>query len=145
MKTITTLPKRNNALSGLKAHNDNKPYKVGRIKMNSWATQCLKATDIVVYDSELVHIYKNHGKELSGLGFSAYDYVQLIVTNFRRIYKGSGDSFILVVPRKKTSSSAAIELHIESIDNKEVYKIKTANPIKNERLSSKILLCANDR
>lgn len=145
MKTTTTLPKRNNANSGQKAHNDNKPYKVGRIKRGSWASRCLKVTDIIVYDSELVHIYKNHGKELESLGMKAFDYVQFVVTHFQRIYKGSGNSFILVVPRRQTSSTAAIELHIESIKNKEVYKIKTANPIETNRLSSKILLCANDR
>lgn len=145
MRTTKSLPKRNNADNGLKAHNDNRVYKVGRVKKGSWANRCLKATDIVVYDSELVHIYKNHGKELEPLGMKAFDYVQFVVTHFQRIYKGSGNSFILVVPRQRTSSTAAIELHIESINNKEVYKIKTANPIDTERLSSKVLLCANDR
>lgn len=145
MKTTNQLPKRNNASNGIKAHNDNQPYKVGRIKSGSWATRCLKATDIIVYDSELVHIYKYHGKELGRLGLEAFDFVQFVVTHFTRIYKGSGNSFLLVVPRKRTSSTAAIELHIEYMHGKEVYKIKTATPIDTDRLSSKVLLCANDR
>ena len=145
MKKTITLPKRNNATSGMKAHNDNQAYKVGRIRQGSWATRCLKATDIIVYDSELVHIYKYHGKQLDSLGMKAFDYVQFVVAHFRRVYRGSGNSFILVVPRQRISSSAAIELYLESVEGKEVYKIKTANPIETSRLSSKELLCANDR
>ena len=34
---------------------------------------------------------------------------------YSRYKQGSGNSFILVVPRRQTSSTAAIELHIESI------------------------------
>ena len=53
------LPRNNNADSGTKAHNDNRAYKVGRIRHNSWASKVLKSCDIIIFETGLVHIYKN--------------------------------------------------------------------------------------
>lgn len=144
METTKRLPKRTNANSGKKAHNDNAPYKVGRIKMNSWATKILPAADIVIYDTELVHIYNRHKKELQSVGMNAFDFVKFIVANFNEIYTGSGNSYRLVVRRTHTSDMAAIELHKTFVGKREVYKIKTAAPIKTKQLKVEDLLCAND-
>ena len=135
------LPKNHNATSGKKAHNDNKYYVVGRIKYRSWATAVLKVRDIIVYESELVHIYNDHKKELSKIGMTAFDFVNFIIDNYNEIREGTKNSVLLVVRRENISNYAALELFLAE---KEMYKIKTATPIKNAQLLKKKLLCAND-
>lgn len=142
-KTTKVLPKKNNAGNGKKAHNDNAIYKVGRIRYGSWATQILQSRDIVVSERELVHIHNYHSAELETVGMTAFDFVKFVVNNFNAIYRGSGNSYLLVVKRQNTSSQAAIEITI--LNNKEKYQIKTAEPVKTRRLISKKLLCANVR
>ena len=136
--------KRNNANNGGKAHNDNRYIKVGRVRMNSWAAQCLAVRDIIVYETELVHITNRHGKELESIGMTAFDFVKFIVDNYNEIYKGTGNSFLLAVRREHISDVAAIELHRECVRGKELYKINTATPIKEKQLCLKKMLCAND-
>jgi hypothetical protein len=43
MKTTNQLPKKNNATDGKKAHNDDNFFKIGRIRLNSWANKALKS------------------------------------------------------------------------------------------------------
>jgi hypothetical protein len=140
-KTTEKLPKKNNASDGKKAHNDSIFYKVGKIKYRSWANKVLKEYDIIVYERELVHIGTHHKTELGNLGLTAFDFVKFIVLNFNEVYEGKNSAKILVVNRSEMSHRAIIE--IEFSDRK--YKIKTASPIKSERLSKLKLLCANAR
>ncbi|MDR0812015.1 MAG: hypothetical protein LBN23_07085 [Paludibacter sp.] len=141
MKDINELPKHNNASSGKKAHNDNKFYKVGKIRYQNWAVKILKATDIVVFESELVHISKHH-PEISRLGLTVFDFIKYVVKNFNRIYKGTKNSYILAVWHEHSAFSAAIELFVN--ENKEIYRINTAHPFDTNTLLKKKLLCAND-
>lgn len=138
-------PKRNNVRSGKKAKNDSRQFKIGRIRFNSWATASLRACDIVIYETELVHIHNRHGRELGGMGFAAFDFVKYIADNFNEVRCGTGNSVLLVVHREHTSNMAAIELVMDVVNGREVYKIKTASPISTKKLSLKKLLCANDR
>ena len=142
-KTTRKLPKKSNAKSGVKAHNDNIFHKVGRIRYNSWATAVLSAYDIVVYETELVHIQKEHGTELAILGFTAFDFVKFIVSNFNEVYEGNVGRKMLVVKRERVSNYAVVELSFD--EKKKFYKIKTALSVKTKRLISKKLLCANVR
>lgn len=144
MKTTQKLPKRNNATSGKKAHNDNRYYKVGRIRMNSWANEILFAYDVIVYESELVHIGKKHNKELQKIGLTPFDFTKFICANFNELRKGNGDSVLLVVRRPSTSNVAAIEVFEDTERGKKVYKIKTAAPFGTKQLCLKKLLKAND-
>ena len=143
-KTITKLPKRTNANNGKKAHNDNIYYKIGRIRMNSWASKCLAVCDIVIYETELVHIHHRHHKELQAVGMDAFDFVKFIVSNYNQIYKGRANTYKLVVHRTNTSDMAAIELHKINFNGVEMYKINTATPVKTKQLCKEELLCAND-
>ena len=136
------LPRNNNADSGTKAHNDNRAYKVGRIRHNSWASKVLKSYDIIVYESELVHIRKQHGRELSAMGLGAFEYVRFIVSQFNEVYSGNNGAKILVYRGNSDISQRAI---IEIVFDGKQYKIKTATPIKTERLLKMKLLCANSR
>ena len=138
-KTIQKLPKKSNAKSGVKAHNDNIFYKVGKIRYNSWATKVLRAYDIVVSERELLHIQNNHYAELEQLGMTAFDFVKYIFVNFNEIYAGKDGSQILVVKREKLSQRAIVELIL--VDKK--YRIKTATPIETKRLYKMKLLLSN--
>lgn len=129
MKITNKLPKRNNANSGKKAHNDNRFYKVGHIRMNSWATQVLNAYDIIIYESELVHIKNKHNRELQKIGLTPFDFVKFICSNFNELREGSNNSILLVVHRQHTSNIAAIEVYKSMEMGKYVYKINTATPI----------------
>lgn len=125
---------------GKKAHNDDKIIIVGRIRYNSWATKVLKARNIAIYESGLVHIQNRHKKELSLLGQTALDFVNFIVKNYNQIRQGTGDSFLLCVKRENISNVAAIRLAVE--ENQ--YIIKTVMLYNNAQLFGKKLLCAND-
>ncbi len=133
--------RKHNADSGIKSHFDNRCYKVGKIRYKSWANKVLKAYNIVIYESELVHIKNKHRKELLSLGLSAFDFVSYIVQHFSEIYEGKNNAKILVVRNEGVSNRAVIELSLEG----KQYKIKTASPIKLTRLSKMKLLCANAR
>lgn len=146
--TAKTQPKSSNARSGKKAHHDNRAYKVGRIRFGSWASKVLKVCDIVVYEAGLVHIYNYHNKELDLLGMTAIQYVSYIAKNYNEIRQGSGNSFLLCVnsySSDKQSNIAAIELTLIDTNKTNVYEIKTAIPIKTDRLLKRKLLCANAR
>lgn len=144
-KKITANPKALSKPNGKKAPNNRQPYTVGRIKYKSWATNVLKARNIVVYETELVHITNKHRDELSTIGSTAIDLVLFVVQNFNEIRRGKGESLLLIVRRNSTSNMAAIELVLGENKGKEVYKITTASPISTKKLLLKELLCANDR
>lgn len=138
MKKVIKTLKRDNSKDGRKAHNDSMLIKVGRIRQNSWAHEKLKAADIYIDETELVHIQNKHGKELGTIGMEPFDFVCHIVSNYNEIYDDKGD-YLLVVKRENVSNFAAIRLSHEQ----DSYKIKTAAPIKTKQLLSKKLLCAN--
>lgn len=144
MRTTTSLPNRNNATNGRKAHNDNRYYKIGRVRRNSWATSILATYDLVIYESELVHIQNRHGRELRNIGITPFDFVRFICNNYNEVRKGSGTTLLLCVHRPHVSNMAAIEVHKECVEGRLVYKINTAAPIDTKQLCSKELLCAND-
>ena len=79
MRTTEKLPKRTNAASGKKAHNDNRYIKVGRVRRNSWINQVLPAADILISEREIVHIGNHHRAELAKLGIDSFAYIKMII------------------------------------------------------------------
>lgn len=142
---IKTKIVKDNFNKGIKAKNDVRSIYIGRIRFNSWALNVLKARDVIIYETELVHILNRHSKELQTIGLTPIDFVKFVIQNYNVIYQGSGNSFLLVVLRNKVSNMAAIELTNITEDGKEKYKIKTASPINTGKLLNKEILCANDR
>ena len=141
MKKVIKTLKRDNLKDGRKAHNDSMLIKVGRIRQNSWAHEKLKAADIYIDETELVHINNRHGKELETINFTPLSFVVFVVQNFNEVYSTSeADCYRIVFKQQKTSSYAIMTL---SFDGK-LYKIKTAAPIKTKQLLNKNLLCAKD-
>ncbi|MDR2836480.1 MAG: hypothetical protein LBV69_09895 [Bacteroidales bacterium] len=58
------------------------------------------------------------------LGLSAFNFINLIVSNFNQIKKGSGNSFLLVIKDKTLAKVAAIEMNFSI--KKGFWEIKTA-------------------
>ena len=53
MKTSSKLPKRSNAASGQKAHNESQFIKIGRVRLHSWINEKLPAADILISEREI--------------------------------------------------------------------------------------------
>lgn len=150
MRTTIKLPKRTNATSGKKAHNDNQYIKVGRVRMNSWIHAFLPSADILISERELVHIFNNHQSELTALGLSAQAYVQMIINGFNEIRKDNRDGYLFIVKgiRGKDSNidqCAVVEIKLEWLNRKQVYIIKTARPMSWGRLRKIEFVCDNPR
>ena len=141
-KKIVKVRKRDNSQDGRKAHNDSISIKVGRIRQNSWANEKLKAADIFIDETELVHILKRHGRELETINFSPISFVIFVIENFNEVYSTTeADCYRIVVKQQKTSGFAIITLSFDGTQ----YKVKTAAPIKTKQLlNNKNLLCAKD-
>ena len=79
---------------------------------------------------------------------TAIQYINYIVQNYNEIRQGSGSSILLCVnsySNTKNSNIAAIELIFRVAGKNNLYEIKTALPMKTERLLKKKLLRANPR
>ncbi len=135
--------KKSNANNGKKAHLDDRYIKVGRIKFSSWAVLPMKASDVIIFESKLIHIKNRHHQELDTVGMTAMDFVLFIVKNFNTVRQGSGNCLLLVVERPNISNVAAIELTEVTENGKECYKINTATLWNNEQLQKKKKLCTN--
>lgn len=133
-----THPKRSNAADGKKARNDNNRILVGRIRMGSWANKVLKAGNIYIYETELVHINNRHWKELSSIGMTALDFVRFIMANYNKVYSGTANTYRLVVQRENVSNWAAIELSF----GEKTYNVKTAALVATKKLANRKMLCS---
>lgn len=141
-KKIVKVRKRDNSQDGRKAHNDSVLIKVGRIKQNSWANEKLKAADVFIDETELVHIFNRHNREISSFHHTPLSFVIHVITNFNEIYESpEPDCFVLVVKQQLFSNQAVIQLSFDGTQ----YKVKTAAPIKTKQLLNRKLLCAKDQ
>ncbi len=145
MKKVIKTLKRDNSKDGRKAHNDNRYIKVGRVRMNSWINKVLPAADIIISERELVHIGNKHNKELVALGFDSMSYVQAIIQSCQEVYEDNKSHAYLFVLRQTPihpmAHCAIIEMELAWMEQKRVYKIKTARPEYWSRLSQNNLLC----
>lgn len=142
MKKVFKTLKRDNSKDGRKAHNDSMLIKVGRIRQNSWAHEKLKAADIYIDETELVHINNRHGKEIASFHHTPLSFVIHVITNFNEIYESSEpDCFVLVVKQQLFSNQAVIQLSFDGTQ----YKVKTAAPLRTKQLQNRKLLCAKDQ
>ena len=151
MKTSSKqLPKRSNASSGKKAHNESQFIKIGRVRLHSWINDKLPAADILISEREIVHIANKHSHELASLGMEAFNYVTMIINQSNEIRKDDRDAlFFIVSGQRKTDSDleqcAVVELKIEWMGRKRVYVIKSARPMNWGRLRKIELVCVKPR
>ena len=151
MKTSSKqLPKRSNANSGKKAHNENRFIKIGRVRLHSWINEKLPAADILISEREIVHVATRHSQELASLGMEAFNYVTMIINQSDEVRKDNRDAFFFIVSgTRKTDSDleqcAVVELKIEWMGRKRVYVIKSARPMNWGRLRKIELVCVKPR
>ena len=135
---------------GRKTHYDFDYYKIGRVRMNSWASEKIPVADIMVSDRELVHIFNRHKTELQTLGISSFSYVQMIVSRFSEVRKDTVGVYYFIMKGKRQMASdtehvAVVELELKEKGNKKFYKIKTARPMNYGRLLKFDFVCDNPR
>ena len=84
---------------------DQRHYKkIGKLK-KSIADQIHKpSANIYVDDNHIKHIFNRHKDELEKIGFTPMMFVNAVVSNFNRIYKGHGNALQLVVWNGKLMS-----------------------------------------
>ncbi|MDX9696482.1 MAG: hypothetical protein RBT49_11890 [Bacteroidales bacterium] len=107
-------------------------YKLGRLNKTVADKAKIKAADIYIDRNHILHIQKEHAKELESLGIKALDFVQTIVNNYNQIRKGTGDSILLIVYHNDLHNTAAMQLNY-AVD-KEFWEVKTAQPRKTSKL-----------
>jgi len=111
--------------------------KIGRLKKTIADQINRKTADIYINENYLKHIFLQHQTELTQLGLTPKMFIDLVVNGFNRIYKGSGNSLLLVLWNGKPKSTA-IEMNFAL--QKGFYEVKTATVMSKIFLSRKKLL-----
>ncbi|MDR3350295.1 MAG: hypothetical protein LBN98_01440 [Prevotellaceae bacterium] len=111
--------------------------KVGRLSQPVAKAIRRKAANIYIDDNHLRHIFIQHQEELAAIGFDALTFVQLVVSNYNRIYKGAGASLLLVIYNGKPKVTA-IELNL--VLKYGFYEVKTAAIVRKTFLKEEKLL-----
>ncbi|MCL2413950.1 MAG: hypothetical protein FWC94_01690 [Bacteroidales bacterium] len=117
---------------------DQKHYKkIGKLKKTIADQIGRETADIYVCESHLKHIFNRHEAELASVGLTPQMFVDLVVINFNRIYKGVGNSLLLVLWNGKPKTTA-IEMNYAL--QKGFYEIKTATVMRKDFFDKKTLL-----
>jgi len=111
--------------------------KLGRLSQSIAKTIRKKSADIYITDNYVKHIFNRHVDELQAIGYTPLDFAKEVISGFNRIYKGTGDS-ILLVKWNGTPRVAAIELNFAF--QKEFYEVKTAQIRAKEKMKNLELL-----
>ena len=113
--------------------------KVGRITMPIAREAHVKAGDIYINNNHLKHIADNHNQELLNLGLTAWNFVNVIINSYTRIYKDTKTgAYYLAVYADEYTNAAVIELNF--VENFEFWEIKTAAPFRTAFFKNKLLV-----
>jgi len=115
--------------------------KLGRLSQSVAKTIGKKSADIYITENYIKHIFNRHIEELRAVGYTPFDFAKEVVTGFNRIYKGAGES-ILLVKWNGTPRVAAIELNFAF--QKEFYEVKTAQIRAKANMKNLVLLWEKD-
>jgi hypothetical protein len=97
--------------------------KVGRLRKPVADEIGKPAANIYVDENHLKHIFINHKNELAQIGFTPIMFLDTVLNNFNRIYKGNRNALILV-KWNGTPKVAVIELNLAL--RKGFYEVLTA-------------------
>ncbi len=111
--------------------------KVGRITQPIARIIRRKSANIYLTDNYIRHIFNNHAEQIEALGYTPKEFVILVMKDFNRIYKGNGNS-LLLVKWNGSPKVVAIELNY-SLKNK-FYEVKTAQIRAKNSFNSKALM-----
>ncbi len=97
--------------------------KVGRLKQPIAKAIRRKSADIYITENYLKHIFYRHEKQLAEIGFTPEMFLEIVLKDYNRIYRGTGES-LLLVKWNGAPKVAAIELNLAF--KREFYEVKTA-------------------
>ena len=103
-------------------------HRVGRINKRVADKAHIKCADVYISSSNLKHIAVKHGVELEKLGLSPILLVKTILSNYNRVYEGSGDSKLLVIFEEDKNSHLSTAITINYISKKGFWEVRTAQP-----------------
>jgi len=111
--------------------------KVGRLRKPVADAIGRDPADIYISENYLKHVFLRHKAEIEQLGFTPKSFIKLVVIGFNQIYKGSGESLLLVMQNGK-SKVVAIEMNFAFKEG--FYEVKTAFVMEKKLLEKKELL-----
>lgn len=112
--------------------------KVGKINIKIAKSAKIKSANVYITPNNFKHIQNEHGLQIEHVGFSVYDYIEIVLKKFNQIRRGTGDSYLLIVFDEKTSHAAAIQLNLSTEDN--FWEVKTAMPMRTSGVIKKPLV-----
>ncbi len=98
-------------------------YKIGRLNQPIAKAIHRKAADIYITQNSIRHIFIKHAEQLNSVGCTPLEFVEMLMKNYNRIYRGTGYS-LLLTKWNGLPEVAAIELNFAF--KKEFYEVKTA-------------------
>ncbi|MDR1951635.1 MAG: hypothetical protein LBP96_05340 [Bacteroidales bacterium] len=111
--------------------------KVGRLTQPVANAIRRKAADVYITDNYIKHIFIGHENDLGAVGLTPLQFVEIVANGYNRVYKGSGQS-LLLVKWNGNPKVAAIEMNLAF--KKEFYEIKTAQIREKRRFKVENLL-----
>lgn len=109
---------------------------LGKIKKSVAKNAKIQEGEIYISRNYLQHIKNNHGKELSQLGLSSFDFVKSVIDNYNQINRPTnGKTGVwLIHYQEKLSKIAVIDINF-SMKN-EFWEVVSARPMASKRLTN---------
>ncbi len=112
-------------------------HKIGRLSRPIAKKIHRESAYIYIDDNHLKHIFLKHKNEIENIGLTPRLFVDLVVNNFNRIYRGRRNDLRLVLWNGKPKVTV-IELNFAL--KKEFYEVKTATIVRKDFFSDSDLL-----
>jgi hypothetical protein len=97
--------------------------KVGRLRKPIANAIGREAADIYLSDNYKKHVFLRHEEDIKSVGLTPIVFLEMVINGFNRIYKGSGNSLLLVLFNGKPKVTV-IEINMAFKDV--FYEVKTA-------------------
>ncbi|MDR1739399.1 MAG: hypothetical protein LBR45_01405 [Bacteroidales bacterium] len=98
-------------------------YKIGRLNQPIAKIIHRKAADIYITQNCIKHIFIKHAQQLDSIGYTPLEFVEMLIKNYNRIYKGTGNSLLLT---KWNGLPEIVAIELNFALKKEFYEVKTA-------------------
>lgn len=109
-------------------------YCIGHIRKQTAAAAHIAPAAIFVTKEVMAHIDTRHHQELQSIGMTPEELVGHVLDNYSEIRRGSGGSYLLVVP-ERPAKVAAIGLEIRLSGLYGFWLVKSAYPLHDKRLA----------
>jgi hypothetical protein len=111
--------------------------KIGRLSQPIAKAIRRKSADIYITENYLKHIFIKHEIQLAAIGFTPKMFLEVVIKEYNRIYRGTGNS-LLLTKWNGTPKIAAIELNLAFKEG--FYEVKTAFIREKRRFKNEDLL-----